>query len=816
MKNLLKRKTEELEAMRDIAGDVQESEFVPYACHIDPHTILTKNGELLQVLKLVGFTYENTLSQRVELRHALREGLTDALHSTDYAVWIHTIRRKASLTPQGQYPNDFSLLLNTAWRELNDWDHQFTNEVYVTIVKEGDSAEITQPMDFFRGLYPPKERSHRWGVIDEALDQLTDTVERLMEHLLPFGVKKLGTVERQGVVYSEPVTFLHKLTTLVDDPLPLPDLPLDHFLTGHEVTFGFNAMEVRTVEGKRRFGGLLSLKEYRELPAPSIDLLLQLPIEFIISQCMDFINPKKALKEYLEQKEIFDLSEEADLPEATGLTDMLESDHHQPVDFGEQQLTFFILGDSVKHLEESVRRMVSGLNGLGLLAVREDIKFEECYWSLLPANFEFLRRLKPINTSRIGGFAQLNNLPSGLARGSIWGPPVTLLHTAIGTPYFFNFHVEQNGHMAIIGPLGAGKTVMLNFLLSEARKFQNRLYFFDRHRHAEIFLRSLGATYYTIDARIARPGEELDRPVTLTLPKLNPLQLEDTPQNRSFLLVWLDAMIRTDKFYRPEMSDECWPSFQQAVEHVFTLPKEERQIRNLIAYLRQNAPRAAAKLYPWYADGAFANWFDHPEDELDLSAGLTGFELAPLMTDPNSASPVIAYLLHRVMLMLDGKPTIIVLDEAWELLDNPVFASRLGGWLEMLRSRNAMVIMATEKPEDALHSRLSPMIMQQLAAQIYLPNPQILSEEYTEIFGLTLSECRLVAMMDKNDRQFMLKRGAESIVLELDLSRLAHLLPILSADRHALRKMDKLLQEYGESPTLWIQRFIQQLKEGSA
>ena len=282
MKSLLKRKTEELEELRDIAGDVRESDYVPHACHLDPHTLLTKNGEVLQTLKLVGFTYENTASQRVELRHALREGIASALQTNDYAVWIHTIRRRAALTPQGEYPADFSQVLNAGWRELNDWDHQFTNEVYVTLVKEGESGEVAKPMDFFRGLVPSRDRKHQWEMIDESVDQLTDTMERLQEHLQPFGVKKLGVIEKQGVMYSEPVTFLNKLTTLLDYPLPLPDVPLDYYLTSHEVTFGFNAMEVRTVEGKRRFGATLSVKEYREMSAGSIDLLLQLPVEFVI------------------------------------------------------------------------------------------------------------------------------------------------------------------------------------------------------------------------------------------------------------------------------------------------------------------------------------------------------------------------------------------------------------------------------------------------------------------------------------------------------------------------------------------------------
>jgi type IV secretion system protein VirB4 len=745
------------------------------------------------------------------LRTAIRTALTQTLNSADYAVWIHTIRRKASLAPPGEYPQDFSRMLNLAWRNANDWDHQFVNEVYITIVKEGESGKVTKPADFVRGMFPAAERKHRWKFIEKNTETLTEATDQILRYLTDFGGKRLGLVERGGVVYSEPVTFLSKLTTLTDQPLPLPDVGLADYLTTHDVTFGFNALEVRNASGKRRFGAVLTLKEYRELSTGSVDLLLQLPVEFMISQCLDFINQEKALAEYKEQKEIFDLSEETDLPESIGLTEMLASDHHLPVDFGEQQLTIFALGDSVKQMEENMRRISAGLSGLGILFVREDIKFQEMYWSLLPANFEFLRRLKPINTARIGGFAQVSNLPAGLAKGSVWGPPVTLLHTAANTPYFFNFHIQNNGHTAVIGPHGAGKTVLINFLLSEARKFKNRLFFFDRERSAEVFLRSIGADYYSIDMRQYQAGEEDPRPKTLTVPKLNPLQLDDTPQNRSFLLVWLDAMLRADKFYRPEMSDEFWPAFQQAVDYIYEQPKEHRQLALIVHHLRELNPKAATKLYAWYSDGEFAAWFNHTEDNLDLSGGIAGLELAPLFQQERAAAPVIAYLLHRVMLTLDGTPTIIVLDEAWELLDNPVFSARLGGWLEMLRSRNAMVILATEKPEAALQSRLSPTIMQQMATQFYLPNPSVMSDEYSDIFGLTTQECKLIAQMDKKDRQFLLKRGYESIVVEVNLYDLPTLLPVLSADPAALAILDKIMLERGTEPVQWLHLFIEKM-----
>ena len=55
-------------------------------------------------------------------------------------------------------------------------------------------------------------------------------------------------------------------------------------------------------------------------------------------------------------------------------------------------------------------------------------------------------------------------------------------------------------------------------------------FFFDRDRGAEIFIRAIGGWY-----GVLRPGEPSG---------LNPLQLSDTPVNRSFLRDWLATLVR--------------------------------------------------------------------------------------------------------------------------------------------------------------------------------------------------------------------------------------------------------------------------------
>src|SRR6201999_1081579 len=111
-------------------------------------------------------------------------------------------------------------------------------------------------------------------------------------------------------------------------------------------------------------------------------------------------------------------------------------------------------------------------------------------------------RATPITTMNLASFNSFHNNPTGKATGNHWGDAVTVLETTSGTPYYFNFHLRDVGHTTIIGPTGAGKTVLMNFLCAQAQKFQCRLFFFDKDRGAEIFLRALGGTYNIIE-----PGE---------------------------------------------------------------------------------------------------------------------------------------------------------------------------------------------------------------------------------------------------------------------------------------------------------------------
>ncbi len=755
---------EELEAFRDITDDVIESDFVPYACHYNPHTLLTKNGELLQTIKVTGVAHELLGHQDANLRGTLREAIRDCITSDSFALWFHTIRREADLSAPGEFENDFARDLHQSWESRNRFKNQYTNEVYITIVHEGQDASIGNVQNFSKGLIPARDIRWRNEYLDETYENLNTVVEHMMEKLEAFGAHRLTFYEKEGEFYSELSQFLEKIINLVERPMPVEEQDLCTTLASGEITFGFNAMEVRT-GNRRRFASIITIKEHKEASLKAIDGFLQLPIEFIVTQYVNFINTDTALEQYQDQKMLTELSGDDKLAKISEIDDIISSNANNPTSFGEQQMTVFILADSIKLLEKHVRRTVNYLFEYGIISIREDLRFEQCYWAQLPANFEFIKRVSPNSLSRIGGFANLHNFPVGKATGNHWGAAVTTFHTASGTPYFFNFHQKESGHTSIIGPYGSGKTVLTNFLVTQALKFNPRVFYFDTGGASKVFMELIGGAHCPVSMESTGQGI------------FNPFSLQASPANTEFIARWLIVLLR---MAGDPVDDNQKAEIRTAAETTLSQPMEQRHFSRFIEILSEQSPETAAVFHHWREGGKHGHVFTATSDPMTTNPDIISFDLSAVMQEEAVLIPVFSYLLQRCMDVIgDDRPEILMIDEAWTLLRNSHVAGNIGGWLNRLTESNAIAILTTESIDLAGEQPFTPGLMSEMVTQIYLPNEDP-SDVYQEAFGLDDLEFAYLDVMDLEERHFLIKRSGETIVGELNLAGLDHIIAGLS------------------------------------
>ena len=742
----------DLESFRDIADDVVE--FVPYACLFDPSTIATKDGELLQILKITGLGFD--AKTQGDLRASIRRTIRECIPNTDYAIWLTTLRRKQALTGHTHFADKFSGKLDEALRASRPLAASYVNELYITVVKAGDPSDLLTLSTIKQSLLPRRDAAIRQQQMATALGELTITCGKMLEQLRPFGVQLLTTVEREGVFYGEHLEFLEKLINLEERPIEIPLRDLSQVLTSGEITFGHNAMEVRTADGHRRFAAILTLKEYKESTLAGIDQFLEIPCELIVSQCFDFIGAQQASDDYAKQARYLSISGDQELAKWMEI-DRLMLDHTATEKaFGQQQTSIFLIGPTIAQVETSLKMVQRSLSRLGMIVVREDLRFEECYWSQLPANFTFIARNHSIDTEHLAGFANLQAAPMGNASGSVWGPPVSLFTTVQETPYFFNFHREsashQAGHTIILGRPGTGRTTFTHFLLSQSRKLPAAIWYIDSHGRSAPTIAAMGGS-------TVKPG-------TASC-KLNPFHLPENPANRDFLALWLSTLFDP---YGAQLTQSSFDFFKSLIDQILALPRSSRRLSNLLPMVREADGVLAKQLERFCAGGPYGELFDMPEDQFKPDTVIS-WDISAWMHDDATRIPLTSYIMHRLTGALDGKPTLMVLDDGFRLLNTPLFATRAVSWCDYLAQNNAAAIFTIDRISESAGAIFASAVSARAASIFAMPDTQPESE-YMTGFGLNESDLATLNYIDSKQHQILMKRGTEGLVLKMNLTGL--------------------------------------------
>jgi type IV secretion system protein VirB4 len=770
-------------------GEISAAHFIPYKCHWNSDTILTHKEELVRVIKIKGFAFETADDIEIDLKKAARNNLLKGMSSGSFSLYFHTIRRKEKGFPDGQMPDRFSERVNREWAAKHSTDKSFVNEHYFTIVRGSDKSGAAILEHFAKKLQHKTDKSSWENYMREAFDELDEMTSRILNGYGNYGPRLLGLVETEDGVTSEILEFLSRLVNCgYSQPMSAPLGQISHHLPVSRLYFGSKSIEAHHPHAVK-YAGMVSIKEYRpSTNAGVFDGFMQMPFELIISQSFSFINRMVAISSMQLQQRRLVQSEDVAVSQIQEIDSALDSAMSGEFGFGNHHFTVLCIEDTPKALESALSLAVVELSNSGITGVRERMNLEPAFWAQLPCNAEFMARRSVVNTLNIASFASFHNYPSGKRKGNHWGDAVTVLSTVSGTPYFFSFHVRDVGHSMIIGPTGAGKTVLLNFLCAQAQKFNCRLFFFDKDRGAEIFIRAIRGRHITPNAAHSSG--------------FNPFQLPDTNQNRSFLIDFMKALVAIGDAPLPAHEVE---RINEAVSGNYKLPQNQRRLRNIAPFMGLGGPGTlAGRLSMWHSNGSHAKLFDNEEDIVDFtSARSFGIEMSHILQDKVSIGPVLLYLFHRIQTSLDGSPTMIVLDEAWALIDNPVFAPKIKDWLKVLRKLNTFVVFATQSVEDAAKSAISDTLVQQTATQIFLPNLRA-TAMYRDVFMLTEREFNLVKTTDPSTRFFLVKQDNDGVIARIDLNGMGEIISVLSARAETVILMDEIINEVGEDPDDWL------------
>ncbi len=772
--------------------EARASDRLPFVRHLDPATILARDGSVLQCMHIRGLPFETRDASDLDYRREVRDTMVRGLTGGRFALWHHIVRREVRPEVIGTFPDPFAAVLDRAWRARLSKRRLFVNDLFLTLVRR----PARRGAGLVEGLFNPAPVEDEAGRARDRRE-LDAAREGLLAALEPCGARLLTTYATAEGWHSEPMEFLSALYNGDMAPVRLAEGAIGPSLTRRRVSFGSDTFELGPLPGHGpSFGAMLSLKEYPpHTLAGQLDALLGLPHEFILTQSFSLVDRQVALDRIGLVLRRMRAADDDALSLRRDLTVAKDDVSAGRSAFGEHHITLAVRAADKAALDEAVADVRAAFTELGAIVVREDVALEPSFWAQFPGAFADIPRKALLSSGNFAGLASLHNHALGRADGNHWGPAVTVLETTAASPYFFSFHNGDLGNFLVIGPSGSGKTVVVNFLLAQARKFDPRIVFFDKDRGAEIFLRAMGARY-----EVLQPG---------TPTGFNPLHLPDTAVNRRFLQALTARLVTApgETLAADDhalIADAVAANFDQAPEY-----RRLRYFRELFAGARRpTLGDLASRLAPWVEGGDRAWLFDNPNDGLDLETRTAGFDMTRILDDPILRTPAMMYLFHRVEERLDGTPSIIVVDEGWKALDDEVFVARIRDWEKTIRKRNGILGFATQSAADALESEIASAIIEQSATQIFLPNPKAQERDYRTGFGLTAHEFELVRSLPDTSRCFLVRSGRDSVVVRMNLNGMPDLLTVLSGRESTVRILDEVRAEVGDSPGDWLPRLL--------
>ena len=766
--------------------EARAGDRLPYSRLVDQHTVLMRDGSLMTAIQVPGLLFETEDSEALNAHAATREVMLRSTLDARFVMYHHVIRRRVAVELDAEFPDPISRHIDARWKERLGSGQLFVNDQFITLIR--------RPARGKAGLVEliskkTKGRKERLEADPKDLRSLRAASQGLVASLTSYGASVLGDyVGPQGNVNSEMLELLSALYNGEMRPVrrPSDDVDLGMLLPYRRVSFGLDAIEMRG-SGSPDFGAMLGLKDYPEATSPGLlDGLLRLPFEMVVSESY-------APAERQTARERMDLAirrlKSADEEAAAERADMMAARDalgNGAVGFGDHHLTVMVKESSLARLDDATAACAAAIADTGAIAVREDTNLEPAFWGQFPGNEGYLVRRALISSANMASFGSLHGFALGQALGNHWGEAVTLLETTSATPFFFNFHHGDLGNFSVIGPSGSGKTVVMNFLAAQAQKFSPRTILFDKDRGAELFVRGIGGRYDSI-----RAGEPTG---------FNPMALPDTASNKAFLRDWLSVLLKAQG---PEEEATIAAAVDAAYANDASL-RRLRHFKELLSGTRRPQPGDLAdRLSAWIGEGENAWLFDNADDQLDLTSRVLGFDMTALLENPKLRTPTMMYLFHRIEERLDGKPTMILIDEGWKALDDEIFAARIRDWLKTLRKRNALVGFATQSARDALESRISTALVEQTATMVFMPNSRARPEDYCDGFGLTSHELALIRTLPAHSRCFLVRQPDASVVVRPDLSGAPEVLTLLSGRESSVRHLDLLRHAMGDAPADW-------------
>ncbi len=776
------------------------ADFLPWAALAGDGVVLNKDGSLQRTARFRGPDLDSAVAAELV---AVAGRLNNAFRrlGSGWAIFVEAQRHGVDAYPAGRFPDAASALVD-AERKADfeeDASHYessyFLSFVYLPPAEDAARAETW--------LYEGKaEKGVDPHEILRGFADRTDRVLQLVEGFMP---------ECRWLDDGETLTYLHSCVSTKRQRVRVPETPmyLDALLADQPLTGG---LEPRLGNAHLR---VLTIVGFPTATTPGLlDDLNRLAFPYRWSTraiMLDKTDATKLLTKirrqwFAKRKSIATILKEVMTNEASALVDTDAANKAADADMALQELgadyagqayvtaTVTVWDNDPRIAAEKLRLVEKVIQGRDFTAMPETINAADAWLGSLPGHVYANVRQPPISTLNLAHMIPLSAVWAGPERDEHFAaPPLLFGKTEGSTPFRFSLHVGDVGHTLVVGPTGAGKSVLLALMALQFRRYAGaQVFAFDFGGSIRAAALAMGGDWHDLGGGLTDGAE--------TSVSLQPLaRIHDTPE-RAWAADWIVAILMREGItITPEVKEHLWSSLTSLA----SAPVAERTLTGLSVLLQSQTLKRA--LQPYCVGGPYGRLLDAESERLG-EAEVQVFETEGLI-GTGAAAAVLAYLFHRIEDRLDGRPTLLIVDEGWLALDDEGFAGQLREWLKTLRKKNASVIFATQSLSDIDGSAIAPAIIESCPTRLLLPNERAIEPQIMAIyrrFGLNDRQIEILARaMPKRDYYCQSRRGNRLFELGLGDVALALCAASSKTDQTAIAR---IMAEHGRDEFLsaWL------------
>ena len=741
------------------------ADYLPWAALVGSGVVLNKDGSFQRTAKFRGPDLDSAVAAELV---AVAGRINNAVRrlGSGWSIFVEAQRSEAATYPDSMFPDPASALVDAERKAgFEEAGAHFVSGYFLTFLWLPPAEEAARAETW---LYEGREKTgvDPWELLRGFIDR-TDRVLALLDGFMP---------ECRWMDDGATLTYLHSTISTNRHRVRVPEVPmhLDALLADQPLTGG---LEPRLGDAHLR---VLTIVGFPTATTPGLlDEMNRLPFPYRWSTraiLLDKTDATRLLTRirrqwFAKRKSIAAILKEVMTNEQSALVDTDAANRALDADMALQELGADVAGIAYvtatvtvwdadpRVAQEKLRLVEKIVQGRDFTAMPESVNAVDAWLGSLPGHAYANVRQPPISTLNLAHMIPLSAVWAGPERDEHFGDaPLLYARTEGSTPFRLSLHVGDVGHTLVVGPTGAGKSVLLALMALQFRRYAgSQVFAFDFGGSIRAAALAMGGDWHDLGGGLTE-GDEASV-------SLQPLARIHDTYERAWAADWIAAILMREGIaITPEVKEHLWT----ALTSLASAPVEERTITGLSVLLQSNDLKQA--LRPFCVGGAYGRLLDAEAEHLG-SADVQAFEIEGLV-GTGAAPAVLAYLFHRIGDRLDGRPTLLIIDEGWLALDDEGFAGQLREWLKTLRKKNASVIFATQSLSDIDGSNIAPAIIESCPTRLLLPNERAIEPQITAIyrrFGLNDRQIEILARATpKRDYYCQSRRGNR--LFELGLS----------------------------------------------